>query len=75
MKLYVEVYFTASGMDPMEIIRKIKDIGFEPVVGEYDFVKEYETPSEYGKAVDKLTRTLRGSGVTFRLITRKDEHG
>ncbi|MFP3872569.1 MAG: hypothetical protein ACLFVL_06790 [Candidatus Aenigmatarchaeota archaeon] len=72
MKLYVEVYFSASGIDPMEVIRKIKDAGFEPVVGEYDFVIEYGSPEEYGKAVDRLTRALRGSEATFRLITRKE---
>ncbi|MEF8874974.1 MAG: hypothetical protein V5A88_09960 [Candidatus Thermoplasmatota archaeon] len=58
----------------MEIIRKIKEVGFEPVVGEYDFVTEYETPAEYGKAVEKLNRAVRGTGATFRLVTRKDEY-
>ncbi len=72
MKLYVELYFSVSGSDPLEVVKDIKEAGFEPVVGEYDFVIEYETPEEYGKAVDKLSRTLRGSEATFRLITRRE---
>ncbi len=72
MKLYIELYFDASGMDPMEVIRKVKDIGFEPVLGEYDFLYEYDTPAEYGKIVEELADTLRDTKATFRLITRKE---
>ena len=71
MKLYIELYFSSKGTEPMTVIKKLKDIGFDPVVGEYDFAKDYETPAEYGEIVDKLSRALRDTGVNYRLITRR----
>ncbi|MBS3817360.1 MAG: hypothetical protein KGY76_07345 [Candidatus Thermoplasmatota archaeon] len=72
MRLYVELYFSPSGKDPLEVVESLKEIGFEPVVGEYDFAQDYDTPSEYSKMVEELTRALRGTDTRFRLITRKD---
>lgn len=71
MKLYIELYFSSDGTEPMKVIKKLKDIGFDPVVGEYDFAKDYETPDEYSQIVDKLARSLRDTGVNYRLITRR----
>lgn len=71
MKLYIELYFSSDGAHPKDVIKKMKDLDFEPVVGTYDFAKDYETPEEYGEIVDNLTRGLRNTGVDFRLITRK----
>lgn len=71
MKLYIELYFSSDGTEPMKVIKKLKDIGFDPVVGEYDFAKDYDTPAEYGDLVDNLSRALRDTGVNYRLITRR----
>ncbi len=71
MKLYIELYFSSNGTEPMKVIKKLKDIGFDPVVGEYDFAKDYDTPAEYGEIIDKLSRALRDTGVNYRLITRR----
>lgn len=71
MKLYIELYFHSDGNDPTTIIKKLKDVGFEPVVGEYDFAQEYDSPAEYGDIVENLSRSLRGTGVRYRLITRR----
>jgi len=73
MKLYVKVYFT-SGADPLQVAEEMKDIGFKPVMGEYDFVQEYDEPKEYEKMVRQLQKTLRGrslegSKIHFRLNT------
>ncbi len=71
MKLYIELYFQSDGVDPLVVIKKLKDIGFEPVVGEYDFAKEYNTPAEYGELVNSIARSLKGTDVRYRLITRR----
>ncbi|MFO7991088.1 MAG: hypothetical protein R6U61_02195 [Thermoplasmata archaeon] len=71
MKLYIELYFDSDGSDPMTVIKKMRSLGFEPVVGEYDFAKEYETPEDYRELVETIARALRGTGVRFRLITRR----
>lgn len=73
MKLYVEVYFTA-GADPIQVAEDMEEIGFKPVMGEYDFVQEYNEPKEYGKIVRQVQKTLRGNSpegpkIYFRLNT------
>ncbi len=71
MKLYIELYFDSNGADPLVTIKKMKELGFDPVVGEYDFAKDYETPEEYGKIVEDLSHALKGTSVSYRLITRR----
>ncbi len=71
MKLYLELYFKSSGTDPMVIIKRMKEIGFDPVVGEYDFMIEYDDAQEYGEIIETLTEALEGTEVRYRLITRK----
>lgn len=70
MKLYIKVYFNSESISPLEIIKSIKDMGFEPVVGDYDFVKDFETPEEYGLMVEELHNSLQGTGTFYRLSTR-----
>ncbi len=55
----------------MNVIKRLKDLNFSPVVGEYDFVKEYNTTEEYAEIVKELYDALKGTGVRYRLITRK----
>jgi len=76
MKLYVKVYFTPGGPDPLKVAEEMEDIGFEAVIGEYDFARSFDDLSEYGKIVKQLKSTLRGrslegSGIYFRLNTLK----
>ncbi|MFP3871640.1 MAG: zinc ribbon domain-containing protein [Candidatus Natronoplasma sp.] len=76
MKLYVKVYFTPNGPDPLKVAQEMEDIGFEPVIGEYDFARDFDDIQEYGKLVSQLQKTLRGrslegSGIYFRLNTLK----
>lgn len=73
MKLYIEFYFFSEGDDPIGIGRKLRDIGFEPVVGDYDLVKEYDTPAEYREIVKEVSRVLKGTQVRYRLVTRKPQ--
>ncbi len=70
MKLYIKVYFNSESISPLEIIKSIKEMGFEPVVGDYDFMKSFETPEEYGLIVEELHEALKGTGTMFRLSTR-----
>lgn len=71
MKVYVEIFFHSEGADPLEVIKKLKEMNFSPFVGEYDFVKEYNNTEEYAELVKGLYEVLKGTGVRYRLITRK----
>lgn len=70
MKLYIELYFSSEGLSPQKIVKKMKDMGFKPVVGQYDLAKEYDSPEEYGKIVKQLQSELQGTKVRYRLITK-----
>lgn len=72
MRLYVKIYFDPEGEDPITIVKKLKDLGFGPVVGLYDFVKEFDEPEDYPKIVKELHEALRGTKVKYTLQTRKE---
>lgn len=56
----------------MDVVKSMKDIGFSPVFGDYDFVIQFEDPEEYGKIVTKLQDALKGTSVYYSLSTKKD---
>ncbi len=72
MRLYIELSFNSDGTNPLEILDMMKELDFDPVVGKYDFAKDYETPEEYKNIVNELTETLKGTRVRYRLTTRKN---
>lgn len=72
MRLYIELSFNSDGTNPLEILDMMKELDFDPVVGKYDFAKDYETPEEYKNIVNELTETLKDTRVRYRLTTRKN---
>ncbi len=72
MKLYVKLYFNSEGPSPLIIVPKVKKIGFKPVVGQYDFVMDFETPEEYAEIINKLHAALHGSRVLYTIQSRKE---
>lgn len=72
MRVYIEIYFSSEGSNPLETLDIMKDLGFDPVVGEYDFAMDYDTPDEYQEIVKNLTEALEGTQIRYRLTTRKD---
>ncbi len=72
MKLYVKIYFNPEGDDPISVVKKMKDLGFSPVVGMYDFVKEFDLPEEYPQIVRELHEALKGTKVMYTVQTRKE---
>ncbi|MFW6141544.1 MAG: hypothetical protein ACOC53_03175 [Candidatus Saliniplasma sp.] len=71
MKLYIELYFSSEGKPAETVIKKMKNMEFEPVVGQYDFAKEYNNSEQYANIVKTLSRELNGTKTRYRLITRK----
>lgn len=72
MRLYIEIHFSSEGSKPMDVIKEMKDKDFQPVVGECDFYKDYNTPEEYAEIIREITETLKGTDTRYRLITRKE---
>jgi hypothetical protein len=71
MKLYLKLYFSSEGKNPLDIIRDVEGVGFGPVVGDYDFVAEFKTPEEYGHIIKSLHMALKGNHVQYTLNTKK----
>jgi len=71
MRLYIQLYFDSNGTNPLEVLDQMKELGFDPVVGDYDFAKDYESPDEYKKIIGDINDALQGTGVRYRLTTRK----
>lgn len=72
MKLYIELYFSSEGTPAEVVIKKMKNMGFEPVVGQYDFARRYNNSDEYANIVKTLSTELEGTQTRYRLVTRKN---
>jgi hypothetical protein len=71
MKLYLKLYFSSEGKNPLDVIRDVEGVGFGPVVGDYDFVADFKSPEEYGQILRRLHMSLKGSGANYTLNTKK----
>lgn len=71
MKLYIELYFDSEGISPLKIIKIMNSLGFEPVLGDFDFATEYQSQEDYLKLVSNVYTSLKGTKVRYRLVTRK----
>ena len=73
MKMYVRVTFNSEGASPIALINVMADLGFHPVMGEYDFFYEIdEDTGNYREVLKRLHERLRGLNVLYSLTTRKD---
>ncbi len=68
----MKLYFNSESSSPLEIIKKVKELDFRPVAGDYDFVADYDGATDYAELVGALHRALSGTHTTYRLITRPD---
>ena len=73
MKLYVRVIFNSEGASPIELIRVMSELGFQPVMGEFDFYYELEgKPAKYRETLRQLHERLRGLKVMYTITTKKE---
>jgi hypothetical protein len=73
LKMYVRFQFSSEGASPLEVIQVVADLGFQPVMGEYDFF--YEVGGKYGTYRDmlrKLHEGLRGFKVLYTVTTKRE---
>ena len=73
MKTYIKMQFSSEGMDPSKIIKILEDLGWKPVVGEYDFMYESSLSegisNSFKNMVDELNNALKGTGVRYSLYS------
>ena len=73
MKTYIKIQFSADGEDPSRIIGIFEELGWKPVVGEYDFVMDggfgESINSRFIAMLDELNGALKGTGIHYSLYT------
>jgi hypothetical protein len=72
MKVFIKLFFSPDGPSPLEILPKVKDLGFKPVFGNYDLVRDVEDINEYMNLVKELHESLRGTKVMYNLYSSKE---
>ncbi len=72
MKVFIKLFFSSEGPNPMEILNSMKEMGFSPVFGQYDLVKEVKNIDEYVELVKKMHNHLKGTKVMYNLHSMKD---
>jgi hypothetical protein len=72
MKTYVEIYHSADGKEVSVIFEKMRSLGFEPALGEHEFVynwKETVTLAEIIQFLDQVIAKLKGTGALLKFTT------
>ena len=73
MKTYLKIQFSSEGSKPSIVIKRLEDLGWRPVVGEYDFVMESGLGEGVGASfrnrLDELQAALKGTGVRFAVFS------
>ncbi len=72
MKVFIKLFFSSDGPNPLEVLKKVKNLGFQPVFGQYDLVKEVRDIDEYVEVVKKLHECLKGTKVMYNLYSMKE---
>jgi len=73
-KTYLVMYFKAGNEKASDVVKKVESIGFKCTIGPVDFVYEWDkepTKEEILQLADKLTETLKNTGVMFNIDTHK----
>ncbi len=72
MKTYITLWFNSEGIPPSQVIKKLEDIGFRPVKGNYDMEYDWGRPVTVEEVLDlgdRVQALLKDAAVLFKLET------
>ena len=72
MNTYLTLWFNSNGEKPSIVTRKLEQLGFKPVQGNYDFVYKWGQKASIEDVLatsDKVQRELKNCNVSFKLET------
>ena len=72
MKVFIKLFFSTEGPNPMEILARVRELGFQPVFGNYDLVKNVKNIDEYVALVKELHTKLQGTKVLYNLYSTNE---
>lgn len=70
METYLRVTFHSEGAKPSEVADRLREFGFQPTQGNYDFVYDWRgnaTREQTLDLCDEVTRLLRGYRVLIEV--------
>lgn len=73
-KTYLVLYFKAGNGKITEIVKKVELLGFKSSLGPVDFIYEWKsepTKEQVFELADKISETLKETGVMFNLDTHQ----
>ncbi|MFW6110816.1 MAG: hypothetical protein ACOC6H_02140 [Thermoproteota archaeon] len=73
LKTYLTMMFYSEGANPVEVVERLRSLGFEPVKGIHDHVYDWGRDVELDEILQIATsvhETLKGSKVLYQLDTR-----
>jgi len=72
MKTYLTLWFSSEGAGPVEVVERLRSLGFEPSRGYHDHVYDWKRNVELAdilQLTDKIHETLKGLKVLYKIET------
>lgn len=72
MKTYLTIWFSSEGSGPVEVVDRLRSLGFEPVEGYHDHVYDWKRSVDLEdilQLTDKIHHTLKGLRVLYKIET------
>ena len=72
MKTYLTIWFYSEGASPLEVVERLRSLGFKPLKGYHDHVYEWNKEVDLIDILElanKVHETLRGLKVFYKLET------
>jgi hypothetical protein len=70
LKTYLTIWFSSEGAGPVEVVDRLRSLGFKPMKGYHDHVYEYGKKVDLGdilQLTDKVHSTLKGLNVLYKI--------
>lgn len=72
VKTYLTIWFSSEGSGPVDIVERLRSLGFEPLKGYHDHVYDWKRSVDLGDILqftDKIHHTLKGLEVLYKIET------
>jgi hypothetical protein len=70
LKTYLTIWFSSEGAGPVEVVDRLRSLGFKPMKGYHDHVYEWGKKVDLGdilQLTDKVHSTLKGLNVLYKI--------
>jgi hypothetical protein len=72
MRTYVRMIFDSEGAGPAEVLKVLRELGFEESMGMHDFVYTWKERAEFDRVLGLITtlhERLKGLRVNYEVTT------